>query len=207
MNDFQPNFFQALSDNDVNRLSSQKRVKKSITRNLEFLNETLEKTDRSKSIPFATIEAAWFLVDPLEGHKILAQYLEKQDSLGGFVINGIKDFNQKDLQDEKIINEILAKLPENKPKYFSGDFNFEEILGLALKGADLFDSSFVTRMTDEAKAFVLPLDEFLPNVNVGIINESLPTLNDTKDNLEAKEFKHEELYYLDLNNTRLESFS
>ncbi len=200
MNDYQPNFFQSLSDFDVNRLSSKKRVKKSTTRNLEFLNEVFAKSVPTTSIPFATIEAAWFLVDPVEAHKTLALYLERQNALGGFVINGLKDFDSRDVEDEKVLNEILKKIPTDKPKYAPGNFNFLEILELVLKGVDLFDSSIVTQMTEEGKLLVLPLEEFLPKDAVPVPNESLPSVAKENPGNEAPE--SEESYFFNLKDKR-----
>src|SRR5690348_9009039 len=68
--EFNPSCFQTLSDYDIYKGSSLKRVRKSISRNLEYFQIILEKFDNLEPILlFVTLEIGWFILDKAESFK------------------------------------------------------------------------------------------------------------------------------------------
>lgn len=185
--------FLGLSDYDVSSESSLKRVKKSTARNIEYF-EDINKSGKHRGT-FVTIESAWFAVDETEASKALTTILEKLDQIDGFVISGLSGspkkivkYNEKpepvDVKDVdySLLETILSKLPQDKPRFVPGPFSPEQIVELIVRGVDLFDSSFVTKMADSGDVLVLDrlLEDFLPFKEM-CVNEELPVRNDDKE--------------------------
>ncbi|XP_021957694.1 queuine tRNA-ribosyltransferase accessory subunit 2 [Folsomia candida] len=86
---FKPQFFQTLSDYDISSTSGLKRMKKSTTRTLEFLDKTTSGSSNGADL-FATVELGWFKVDGEEANKtVKAMLTNKLDAIKGFIISGV----------------------------------------------------------------------------------------------------------------------
>uniref|UniRef100_A0A1I7WJG0 General transcription factor IIF subunit 2 n=1 Tax=Heterorhabditis bacteriophora TaxID=37862 RepID=A0A1I7WJG0_HETBA len=59
---------------------------------------------------------------------------------------------------KKLVHQTFAPLPPNRLRYASGAFDPSMILFLSQLGIDLFDSSYVVKISEEAKAFLLADD-------------------------------------------------
>lgn len=85
--------FLALSDYDISSTSGLKRMKKSTTRTLEFLDKTTSGSSNGADL-FATVELGWFKVDGEEANKtVKAMLTNKLDAIKGFIISGYTYYN------------------------------------------------------------------------------------------------------------------
>jgi len=184
VSNFKPDMIQCLSDFDVDKLTSLKRLKKSTARTIEYLQDVLDKSVDMNVRIVGTIEAGWFLVDKEEGNRTIAAMLERTDRLAGFLINGVEKLDRVEMN-IPVLSEILSKIPKENLEnqiIIPGVFQLDQILELVLQGVDLFDSSVITKMTEEGKAFGFPLNEFLNTENSPVakaLNEDLPISSST----------------------------
>lgn len=179
----QPAMTQLLHDYDVNPTSSKKRVKKSCTRTIQYLQEYLpSKSDKNGGL-FVTLDLSWFVVDSIEANKTVDAVLESKGCIDGFVLTGIT-FESNDLQNADQLDELLMKLPVDKVKFVAGVFTLSQILVLVTKGIDFFDSSNVTQMADLGQAFYLPKQSDV--LSIDIPNEDLPSRSEKEEDKNTK---------------------
>ena len=155
-----------------------KRLRKSITRSVEYLDNISSEfsQDKDNNNIFATIEPSWFVVNEVEATKGLVSMLEKRDSIGGFIVRR----NGNDPTDfVELYRKIGDRLPQEKLRYTSGALNLSEIVELIRQGVDMFDSSICTELTEARKALILP--SFFENTK---ITESLPKKTDANGSVD-----------------------
>lgn len=156
----QPTFFQVMSDYDVGSSTSVKRTKKSISRSMGYLEEVIEALYSEQAVPLATIEAGWFDICPSEADLTITQLMEKQNRIAGFVISGLEEKTENLYSRASRITQKLQS-ESDRIRYVPGSFTFLEIMDCIRSGIDLFDSSFVTRATENGLAFSLQLNDFM----------------------------------------------
>ncbi|KAM3586851.1 hypothetical protein VKS41_001906 [Umbelopsis sp. WA50703] len=140
---YKPDFYAALADVLSDTEPGNKRVRKSVDRTLRWLDECIEKT-KNLDIPiFATLVGS-----QNEEERIRSATESAQRKVSGFVISGL-GFENQALDMVKI---SVKQLPEDKPRLSYGFSGPEKILAAVSAGIDMFDSSYVTKMTDSGRA-------------------------------------------------------
>lgn len=185
-----------MSDYDVSKDNSMKRLKKSITRNEDYILHLLENVE---SQGYVTLEINWFLVDETESKKAINTCLEKRIHISGFVISGfyalLNDLASDDVNDngnrvnEKrafdVLATLLSTLPEDIPKFITGPFKLDQIVKLVKLGIDQFDSSIVTKVTELGQAFAFSFGELSGLSSIPHVNEALTVRNGSTDSNSA----------------------
>ncbi|CAH1787154.1 unnamed protein product [Owenia fusiformis] len=155
---FKFDWFAALSDGDTDKQTSRKRVRKSVDRTLQWLDESIEKLQKSD------VQSSERLFGVLEGGFEIDQRVHsaKETALrpvAGFCIEG---FNTAGPETEKvdfteiksILHETLTHLPSEKPRIMHQVWPPHLVLEALEAGIDIFDSSFPYIVTERNAALI-----------------------------------------------------
>ncbi|KAL5293390.1 QTRTD1 family protein [Megaselia abdita] len=162
---FQPDMYHSLPDSDTNIDSSKKRLRKSLIRNLDFFENSLEihKTSErlSKSMFFAPIVGGFCKITRTECVKLMKPRFSDVD---GFLIDGLHNngahASKLELSSLKeIVSHTIEELGEKeKPKVMVGAYSPLAVLEMIKLGVDVFDSSYVYIASKNFKALTFNFD-------------------------------------------------
>jgi len=167
----QPSAFVSLCDGDTPRNCSNKRVSKSVSRTLDFLDSLLESEIIPKFDLIASIEGG---CDLKARGKSVKESTSKQDVQGflldGFHMNGTP--GKEVVWDEfsEVLTETVKSLPSSKPRFYFGPASPSLVFNLLTSGIDVFDTSYPVMATEDGVALVFPnkfISEFLTEVKGG----------------------------------------
>ncbi|XP_045618323.2 queuine tRNA-ribosyltransferase accessory subunit 2 isoform X3 [Procambarus clarkii] len=161
----QPDWYEALSDADTDMKSSKKRISKSSTKTLVFLNQCIARHKASQKLK----ESALF-VPLLGGHsedertgwsKSLVSGSVDGSTVSGYTMLGLHTNGPKveKLEPTTIHNLVKASLdplPHDRPRQAAGMWNPLTVLKLAELGVDIFDSTFPFLVTERRGALTFP---------------------------------------------------
>lgn len=158
---FQPDFFTVLSDDDLYRDSSKKRVTKAKERSFRFLDECLE-LKKSYNMEFKNIEMGVHLgggFNESERQDILKQFAAKKfvDSAAiqfSYHRYGTEAITLKEPELSDMFNNSVDVIPLDKLRIMYGAFQPHVILHLVKLGIDVFDDSYVTIVSELQRALV-----------------------------------------------------
>jgi len=193
MRSLNADWIQALCDSDTTRETMSKRIRKSVDRSLNMLDETLDKMKRDENLKtvtvFGTIQGSF---DHKERVRSAVETAERP--VDGFVLDGFANygpqkepFNVDDLR--TLLIETLAKLPKDKPRLMHGPFDPHTILELVELGIDIFDSSYAYISTERQVAL-----NFRIKNRQKIISDASKTRHDQQDK-EDSELRLEDLRF------------
>ncbi|CAL1545408.1 unnamed protein product [Lymnaea stagnalis] len=198
---FVPDWFQALSDGDTDKECGPKRLTKSVDRTLDFLDEVLEKKEKSEVLKNSS------LIGVIEGgykewHRKRSATETASRPVDGFLIEGFEKGNsQKDLFSDpdftKILLFTMQHLPIDKPRIMETVWSPLQVIKAFKCGVDIFSSAYPYTLAE--KGFALVCDYNLPP-------RSQPARLELQ-NASPKKDESRELY-IDLNSPRyFEDFS
>ncbi|XP_064650034.1 queuine tRNA-ribosyltransferase accessory subunit 2-like [Lineus longissimus] len=155
-------FYQAMSDNDVDERSGKKRLKKSHDRTINFLDRTLERHQKSEKLKdteiFGTVVGGFSEEDRIFSAKETAER-----PVAGFVLDGFHRYGPEsenfDVQHHRdLIKVTTDNLPKDKPRIMHGLWSPDMVLSGVECGIDIFDSSYTYIVTERGSALVFDYD-------------------------------------------------
>lgn len=162
---FKPDIYHSLPDSDTNMESSKKRLRKSLTRNIDFFERCLEIHKESEHLRnalfFAPLVGGFCKITRSECVKLMRP---KFDGVDGFTIDGLHNngspASKIDLSSLKeIVSHTLNELDEQeKPIVMAGAYSPLAILEMVKLGVDVFDSSYVYIASKNFKALTFNFD-------------------------------------------------
>jgi len=153
-----PAVFLALSDGDTKPNCSSKRISKSVSKSLEFLDSCLEKASICPVLEDTSIIAA------VEGGlELKARVKSAQETASkpvqGFLMDGFHHYGQAsetvtfDVIQEAFMAAMLL-LPEEKPKLYFGAAQPHLIFDLVASGVDVFDCTYPNLVTERDSVLI-----------------------------------------------------
>ncbi|XP_060594806.1 queuine tRNA-ribosyltransferase accessory subunit 2-like [Ruditapes philippinarum] len=157
-----PDIFQCMSDGDTDKTSTRKRANKAVDRTLNFLDDVLDKINKSKrlgkSVMFGSIVGGY---DLKERQRCTRETVAR--NVEGFALEGFhamgpnaEDFDLSGPAD--LISEIIKLLPEEKPRLMQSVWRPDAVLKAIGLGIDMFDSSYPYVVTERGHALVFKYD-------------------------------------------------
>ncbi|XP_019619109.1 PREDICTED: queuine tRNA-ribosyltransferase accessory subunit 2-like [Branchiostoma belcheri] len=156
---FCPDWYQCLCDGDTTSPdTSNKRLRKSVDRTLNFLDECLEIHQKSQELKGSEI------LGVIEGGDLLEERLRSaretcKRPVAGFVLDGFQSFAMERETRKNLLKAVLEVLPEDKPRIIHAASRPDEVLEAVECGVDLFDSSFPFQVTERGCALVFPFSK------------------------------------------------
>ncbi|XP_078686964.1 queuine tRNA-ribosyltransferase accessory subunit 2-like [Branchiostoma floridae x Branchiostoma belcheri] len=156
---FRPDWYQCLCDGDTTSPdTSNKRLRKSVDRTLNFLDECLEIHQKSQELKGSEI------LGVIEGGDLLEERLRSaretcKRPVAGFVLDGFQSFAMERETRKNLLKAVLEILPEDKPRIIHAVSRPDEVLEAVECGVDLFDSSFPFQVTERGSALVFPFSK------------------------------------------------
>ena len=154
-----PDIYQLLADGDVKKSDSRKRILKSIERSIRFLEDCIyrhkESTSLKESNFMCMLEGGFMLEERKHFIQLMLKKLNELDvDPWGFVFDGLFPEKFLDLETKTLIKSTADLLPSNKPIAVYGFGHPLAIINLLECGVSVFDSSYVTKVTEDHCAFV-----------------------------------------------------
>jgi len=156
----QPNLFIALCDGDTEPGCSNKRVSKSVSKSLDFLDSCLHLRSYDPSL------AKTGVIGALEGGldmkartKSTKEVVAREVDgflLDGFHCNGPDSELLKFSSMRDVLAETVSLLPAEKPRFYFGAANPVMVFNLTKEGVDIFDTSYPFLVTERDSALVFP---------------------------------------------------
>lgn len=157
------NAFVSLCDRETPQGASSKRVAQAVTKSLGFLDDNLTDLDRAVITKGRDYRVP-FVIGAVEGGfdgkaREVSCTKTKSRNVDAFLIDGLHSNGHTSLEMDMneirpLVLETNSWLPESKPRFFFGACDPLMVLGLVEAGIDVFDSSYVTLMTEKGKAMV-----------------------------------------------------
>ncbi|KAK2190709.1 hypothetical protein NP493_73g04018 [Ridgeia piscesae] len=153
-----PDWYQALCDSDANKDSSKKRLRKGVERTLNYLDECLEKHNKSERLKasalFGVLEGGFQRQDRVFSAKETAKR-----PVAGFCIEGFDNFGPSaehfQVSDIKhLIKDLVMELPADKPRMMPGVMTPDNVLEAVNAGIDIFDTAYPYFATSRGCALV-----------------------------------------------------
>eukprot|EP00058_Branchiostoma_floridae_P008202 XP_002593690.1 hypothetical protein BRAFLDRAFT_107671 [Branchiostoma floridae] len=156
---FRPDWYQCLCDGDTASAdTSNKRVRKSVDRTLNFLDQCLEIHQKSQELTGSEI------LGVIEGGDLLEERLRSAREtcnrpVAGFVLDGFQSFAMERETRKNLLKAVVEVLPEDKPRIIHAVSRPDEVLEAVECSVDFFDSSFPYQVTERGCALVFPFSK------------------------------------------------
>ncbi|ELT91169.1 hypothetical protein CAPTEDRAFT_225931 [Capitella teleta] len=141
-----PCVYQAMFDGDTPKDASNKRMKKSVDRSIQFLDLCLEEKKKSevlRDVPmFAGIVGGYNKYERARFAKEVSKRDVSGYSIEGFHHNGSKVEELKISEISDLLQISLNELSEDKPRVFTGALPPHSLLAAIKLGLDIFDLSY-----------------------------------------------------------------
>jgi len=155
-----PNLFIALCDGDTEPGCSNKRISKSVSKTIDFLDTCLELKKCSPSLDkVGVIGAVEGGLDMKARTKCAKEIVDRGVDgflLDGFHCNGPASENLEFSSIKEVMLETVSLLPPSKPRFYFGAAPPALVFNLVKLGIDVFDSSFPSLVTEKDSALVFP---------------------------------------------------
>jgi len=153
-----PDVFVSLCDGDTPADCSNKRLSKSVSKTVDFLDKCLDYKSEMRDL------ADTGIIGVIEGGRDgkSREWSAKQTAarpVDGFLLDGLH-LNGEDAEKMAfeeigpIVKDVLELLPEEKVRIMHGAFDPELVLDLVTAGVDVFDSSYLYLATERDSALV-----------------------------------------------------
>lgn len=159
MDIFQPNWFQALADSDTDKESSKKRIKKSVDRTLDYLDQCINRKESSFNLKevdlIGVIEGGY---DKNERLRSATETVKR--CVSGFSFEGFHSFGPKmesfrfSDEVEEILKATIDVLPADKLRFFPGLFRPTDVIRAVRFGFDVFDGTYPFAVTERGSALI-----------------------------------------------------
>jgi len=159
---FCPDFYQALCDSDTSITSSKGRLRKSVDRTIEYLDECIKIHNKCEKLRqtaiFGTIEGGFDL-----DYRRKSAKLTSERPVAGFIIDGFSNYGPEtenfEFEEIKhILSETLQNIPSDKPRLMHLVWRPDNVIRALELGIDLFDASYPSILSGRGSALVLPLN-------------------------------------------------
>ncbi|XP_002734735.1 queuine tRNA-ribosyltransferase accessory subunit 2-like [Saccoglossus kowalevskii] len=173
LKNMKPDWFECLYDGDVvPGTASKKRIRKSVDRTLQYLDDCLEVQQNSPELKnievFGVIEGGDSHDERIRSAKETAKR-----PLSGFVLDGFQsDALATDVK-QNLMMSVLKELPEDKPRLIHGCGRPDQVMQAVELGIDVFDSAFPYSVTESGCALVFPFSyNHQSNVDSAVLEQS-----------------------------------
>ena len=177
INYIHPNLFIALCDGDTEPGCSNKRISKSVSKTVAFLDTCLELKNSTSSLDKVGVIGAIEGGLDMKARTKCAKEIAARDVdgflLDGFHCNGPESEKLEFSSIKDVLLETVSLLPPSKPRFYFGAAPPGLVFDLVKEGIDVFDSSYPSLVTENDSALVFP--NMWKNTNVGITESSLPS--------------------------------
>ena len=150
----------ALCDGDTPPGCSNKRISKSVSKTIDFLDKCQELTDSSTELASCSLIAAVEGGLDIKARTKSVKELRARDVEGylldGFHLNGASSANLQFESIQSVLRETVSLLPAEKTKLFFGVTNPALLFKLVREGVDVFDTSYPFMVTEKDSALVFP---------------------------------------------------
>lgn len=155
-----PALFLALCDGDTEPGCSNKRVSKSVSKTIDFLDTCLELKNSTPSLSetgmIGAVEGGLDMKARTKSAKEVVAREVDGFLLDGFHCNG-PDSEQLQFSSIKtVLAETISLLPADKPRFYFGAASPSLVFQLLRVGVDMFDSSYPSMVTERDSALVFP---------------------------------------------------
>ena len=155
-----PQAMVALCDGDTPPGCSNKRISKSVSKTVQFLDSCQEMMEFSPSLGssalIAAVEGGLDMKARAKSAKELRARNVEGYLLDGFHTNGASSGNIKFADIETVLRETVSLLPPEKTKFYFGVTPPALLFKLVREGIDVFDSSYPLMVTERDAALVFP---------------------------------------------------
>lgn len=155
-----PQAMLALCDGDTPPGCSNKRISKSVSKTVQFLDSCLEMMEFSSSLASSSLIAAVEGGLDMKARTKSAKELRARNVEGylldGFHINGAGSGNIKFEDIQTVLRETISLLPPEKTKFYFGVTTPALLFKLVREGIDVFDTSYPLMVTERDAALVFP---------------------------------------------------
>ena len=155
-----PQAMVALCDGDTPPGCSNKRISKSVSKTVQFLDSCQEMMEFSSSLGSSSLIAAVEGGLDMKARAKSAKELRARNVdgylLDGFHTNGASSANIKFDDIETVLRETISLLPPEKTKFYFGVTTPALLFKLVREGIDVFDTSYPLMVTERDGALVFP---------------------------------------------------
>ena len=155
-----PQALVALCDGDTPPGCSNKRISKSVSKTVQFLESCQEMMEFSSSLASSSLIAAVEGGMDMKARAKSAKELRARNVdgylLDGFHTNGASSANIKFGDIETVLRETISLLPAEKTKFYFGVTTPALLFKLVREGIDVFDTSYPLMVTERDAALVFP---------------------------------------------------
>ena len=155
-----PQALVALCDGDTPPGCSNKRISKSVSKTVQFLESCQEMMEFSSSLASSSLIAAVEGGMDMKARAKSAKELRARNVdgylLDGFHTNGASSANIKFGDIESVLRETISLLPAEKTKFYFGVTTPALLFKLVREGIDVFDTSYPLMVTERDAALVFP---------------------------------------------------
>lgn len=153
MEAFKPSCYQALCDSDTPKDATRKRLQRSVERTTSLLDQCIAAKSVSSALRDTCILGTVVGGYSREHRHASVMEISKRDVDGyvieGFHVDGPASKSLKFEEVDDLLQEVVALLPEDKPRFMYGVLRPEFILKAAMSGVDVFDTSYANAVTDD----------------------------------------------------------
>ena len=182
--DIQPDVYHLLADGDVVKSDSRKRVLKSMSRSLDFLEACVgfhKKSPRLKNCQFMCMIEGGSRTE--ERKHFINLMMEKLDKLQvepwGYVIDGLSADQSFDSEAKSMIKSTVDCLPPGKPIAVHGFGHPCTIIEFIKCGVNMFDTAYITKLSEMNKALVYKIPQ---------MTDAFNSLHKTEDRKSVSQF-------------------
>ena len=155
-----PQAMVALCDGDTPPGCSNKRISKSVSKSVQFLDSCQEMMEFSSSLGCSSLIAAVEGGLDMKARAKSAKELRARNVEGylldGFHTNGASSANIKFEDIQTVLRETVSLLPPEKIKFYFGVTTPALLFKLVREGIDVFDTSYPLMVTERDAALVFP---------------------------------------------------
>ena len=155
-----PEVMLALCDGDTPPGCSNKRISKSVSKSVDFLDKCQELRDSSPHLDscslIAAVEGGLNMKARTKSVKELLARNVDGFLLDGFHLNGESSANVQFESFESVMRETISLLPADKTRLYFGVTGPSLLFKLIREGVDVFDTSYPFMVTEKDSALVFP---------------------------------------------------
>ena len=160
MSAMKPDLLVALCDGDTEQGCSNKRISKSVSKTLDFLEDCLDIKGAHACLSSASVIGAIEGGLDLKARTKCAKEIMAKNVdgflLDGFHCNGPESGELRFESIRHVLADTISLLPKEKPRFYFGLAPPDLVFNLVREGVDIFDSSYPNFVTEEDCALVFP---------------------------------------------------
>ena len=156
----QPNILLALCDGDTEPGCSNKRISKSVSKSIDFLDSCMSIREYDSTLSkigvIAAVEGGLNMKARTKSAKEVVARKVDGFLLDGFHCNGPDSGALQIASIKPVLAEIITLLPPEKPRFYFGSSPPSLVFHMVSEGVDIFDSSYPCTVTETESALIFP---------------------------------------------------